>query len=113
MTIDEHEARAIARRWGKAVGSQPLQDFAESGLVADRKRMKEAIDGLRMFLKHPEELDRLQSYIDKPAPPEIAARAQGWSVDDGRISHVHDYDRRISYRGWRECCEGEDIPVEE
>jgi hypothetical protein len=109
--IDEQEARDIARRWGAASGSQPLLDFGATGLVEDRKRLADAIRGVRAFLKHPFELDRLLHYVQKPCRYEAAARDQGWVVENTAIYHAHDYDRAVSYKSWRECCEAEDIVV--
>lgn len=111
MNIDESEARAIAGRWGKAAGFRPLVEFSETGLIADRKKLREAIDGVRNFLKHPEELDQLQTFVDRPSPAELAARREGWAVEGERICHVHDYERRVCYSSWQECCEGEDITI--
>jgi hypothetical protein len=112
MIIDEAEARAIAGRWGTAADSPALIAFAETGLIADRKRLKEAIGGLRLFLKDTSEVDRLEAFVDNPCPSERAARREGWSVEGDRIFHVHDYDRRVSYKTWDECCRGEDIEAE-
>jgi hypothetical protein len=111
--LDEHQARDIAQRWGTASGSRTLLDFAETGLVGDRKRLADAILGIRALLKHPFELDRLLHHIQHPCPFEAAARAQGWVVDDRAIYHAHDYDRAISYDTWRACCEAEDIVLNE
>jgi hypothetical protein len=111
VPLEEPQARDIARRWGAASGSQPLIDFADIGLIDDRKRLIDAIQGVRMFLKHPFELDNLLAYVNNPCRFEAAARQQGWVVDDKAIYHAHDYDRAISYRSWRECCEAEDIVV--
>ena len=111
MTILETEARDIAQRWGKAADSEPLLAFAKSGLVADRKRLTEAVKGIRSFLKHTHDLDRLIEFVQHCCPYEKAARAQGWSVADERVRHVHDYDQAVTYPSWQACCEGEDIPV--
>jgi hypothetical protein len=113
MMIDEAEARAIAGRWGKVADSGPLVAFAETGLIEDRKKLKEAIGGIRLFLKHTEELDRLEAFVDHPCPSERAARREGWSVEGDKIFHVHDYDHRVSYKTWDECCRGEDIASED
>jgi hypothetical protein len=111
MTIDETEARDIAHRWGKAAGSEPLLLFAKTGLVADRKRLTEAVKGIRTFLKYPDDIDRLLAFIQHRCPYETAARAQGWNVEDDKVRHVHDYDQAVTYPNWKACCEGEDIPV--
>jgi hypothetical protein len=113
LPIDHEQARDIARRWGAASGSQVLLDYAATGLVGDRRRLADAIKGIRTFLKHPFELDRLLHHIGHPCAYEAAARDQGWIVSDQAIFHAHDYDRAVSYASWRECCEAEDIPVAE
>jgi hypothetical protein len=107
--ITETEARDIARRWGQASASEPLLAFAETGLIADRKRLAEAIKGLRVFVKHPDELDCLLAWTESPTDTETAAREAGWGVENDRICHVHDLDRNVCYRTWEECCAGEDI----
>ena len=113
MTISENEARDIARRWGEVAASDPLVDFARTGLVEDRKRLVEAIDYVRLFLKHPEEVDRLREFILSPCAFEVAAREEGWQVEDDAIIHVHDYDKAVSYKCWEDCCESEDIILRE
>jgi len=113
MSITEAEARDIAGRWGKVCGSQSLTAFAETGLIEDRKRLLEAILRVRHFLKHPDELDRLRDYVQKPGPCETAAHRQGWIVENGRICHIHDLERSVSYKTWPACCEGEDIVVDD
>jgi len=111
MTIDDSVARDIAQRWGKAAGSEPLLVYASTGLIADRKKLAEAVKGIRTFVKHPDELDRLLDHIKRLCPFETAARAQGWCVEDDMVRHVHDYERSVSYPSWKACCDGEDIPV--
>lgn len=111
MIIEESVARDVAQRWGKAAGSEPLLVFASTGLIADRKRLSEAVKGIRTFVKHPDELDQLLAYLTHTCPYEAAARAQGWSVEDDQVRHVHDYEHAVSYPNWKACCEGEDIPV--
>ena len=113
MTISEEEARDIASRWGQVAASEPLIDFARSGLVEDRKRLLEAIDYVRLFLKHPEEINRLRDFIQHPCPFEVAAREEGWAVAEDKITHVHDYDKSVSYKNWETCCESEDILLRE
>jgi hypothetical protein len=110
MKINDSEARDIARRWGQACGSDPLTAFAGTGLIADRKKLIAALEGLRHFLKHPVEIDRLRAYVEEPpSPAEVAARHAGWSADDHAIYHVHDIERSVTYKSWEACCEGEDI----
>ena len=109
MNISETEARDIAARWGQVAESEPLVDFAKSGLVEDRKRLLEAIDYVRLFLKHPEEINRLRDFILNPCPFEVAAREEGWEVQDNAIIHTHDYDKAVTYKSWEDCCESEDI----
>lgn len=111
--ISETEARDIAARWGQVAASEPLIDFAKTGLVEDRKRMLEAIDYVRLFLKHPEEMDRLRDYVTCPCPYEKAAREEGWEVQDDKIIHTHDYDHSVSYNSWEDCCHSEDIVLRE
>ncbi len=111
MPIDIHQARDIAQRWGKVADSQPLLDFAKTGLIADRDRLAEAINGIRIFLKDPVELDQLLVFIQTPCRYEAAAREHGWAVDDETIYHIHDYDRAVGYKSWEDCCESEDIVV--
>lgn len=113
MSISEDEAREIAGRWGKVAGSEALIDFARTGLVEDRKRLLEAIDYVRMLLKHPEEMDLLRAFVAKPCPFEAAAREEGWEVQDDAIIHTHDYDKSVSYKNWSECCQNEDIVLRE
>ena len=113
MDIDEARARDIARRWGQASDSQPLIDYARTGLIADRKRLADAINGVRVFLKDPVELDQLLSFVQTPCRHELAARQHGWATDSESIYHVHDYDRSVHYKNWEECCESEDIVVNE
>ncbi len=113
MGISEKEARDIASRWGKVAASEPLNAFADTGLVADRKRLLEAIDYVRLFLKHPDEMDRLRDFILHPCPFEVAAREEGWAVDNGAIVHTHDYDKAVTYKDWETCCESEDILLRE
>jgi hypothetical protein len=109
MGITEDEAREIASRWGKVAASEPLMDFARTGLVADRKKLVEAIDYVRLFLKYPEEVDRLREYATHPCPYEVCAREEGWQVQDDEIIHTHDYDRAVTYKKWEDCCQSEDI----
>jgi hypothetical protein len=109
MSISENEARDIASRWGKVAASEPLMDFARTGLVEDRKKLAEAIDYVRLFLKYPEEVDRLREYIMHPCRFEVAAREEGWEVQDDAIIHTHDYDKAVTYKKWEDCCESEDI----
>jgi hypothetical protein len=111
--IDETQAREIARRWGAASGSHVLSEFARTGLIEDRKKLSDAIHGVRALLKHPFELDSLLHFIGNPCRYEAAAREQGWVVEDTAIYHAHDYDRAVSYGSWRDCCEAEDIIVNE
>jgi hypothetical protein len=113
MNISDTEARDIASRWGQVAASEPLIDFAKTGLVEDRKRMLEAIDYVRLFLKHPEEMDRLRTYINNPCRFEVAAREEGWQVQDDAIIHTHDYDKAVSYKNWADCCQSEDIVLRE
>ncbi|MDB5394710.1 MAG: hypothetical protein JWM91_2216 [Rhodospirillales bacterium] len=113
MSISEDEARDIAARWGKVATSEPLIDFARTGLVEDRKKLVEAIDYVRLFLKYPEEVDRLREYITHPCPYEVAAREEGWEVQDDAIIHTHDYDKAVTYKKWEDCCESEDIVLRE
>ena len=111
MMIEDSVARDIAQRWGKAAGSEPLLMFASTGLIADRKKLADAVKGIRTFVKHPEELDSLLAYLKRTCPYEAAARAQGWRVEDDKVRHIHDYDQAVTYPNWRACCDGEDIPV--
>jgi hypothetical protein len=113
MALDETQARDIARRWGQVSDSQPLLEYAKTGLIADRKRLTDAINGVRVFLKDPVELDDLLNFIQTPCQHERAARQHGWAADSAAIYHVHDYDRSVRYRNWAECCESEDIVVED
>jgi hypothetical protein len=113
MSISEDEARDIAGRWGKVATSEPLIDFARTGLVEDRKKLLEAIDYVRLFLKYPEEVDRLRAFITHPCPFEVAAREEGWEVQDDRIIHTHDYDKAVTYKKWEDCCQSEDIVLRE
>jgi hypothetical protein len=113
MKIDERKARDIAIRWGRAASSEPLRVYGETGLIEDRKRLAEAIKGIRTFLRHTDELDSLLGFIGRMCPFETAARTQGWTAKGGNVLHTHDYDRAVAYPSWRSCCEGEDIPVEE
>ena len=113
MNTSETEARDIAARWGQVAASEPLTDFAKTGLVQDRKRMLEAIDYVRLFLKHPEEMNRLRDYITHPCRFEIAAREEGWQVQDDAIIHTHDYDKSVCYKNWEDCCQSEDIVLRE
>src|SRR5271155_4465368 len=113
MNISETEARDIAARWGQVAASEPLTDFAKTGLFEDRKRMLEAIDYVRLFLKHPEEMNRLRDYITHPCRFEIAAREEGWQVQDDSIIHTHDYDKSVCYKNWEDCCQSEDIVLRE
>jgi hypothetical protein len=109
MGISEDEARDIAARWGKVATSEPLIDYARTGLVEDRKKLVEAIDYVRLFLKYPEEVDRLRDYIMHPCRFETAAREEGWEVQDDAIIHTHDYDKAVTYKSWEDCCNSEDI----
>ncbi len=113
MSITETEARDIASRWGEVAESEPLLAFARTGLVGDRKRLLDAIDYVRQFLKIPEEIDRLREFVAHPCPYEAAARDSGWQVQDDSIVHVHDYDKSVSYRRWQDCCDSEDIILRE
>jgi hypothetical protein len=112
MELNDHDAREIARRWGQAAGAQELLDFADSGLIENRKRLADAIDSIRGLVKNPVELDSLLGFIRQPAAYELAARQAGWCVEDHLICHVHDHERSVCYKSWRDCCEGEDIDVE-
>jgi hypothetical protein len=112
MNMNDKHAREIAGRWGQAATSEPLLAFAKTGLVEDRKRLLEAIGSLCVFVKHPEELKQLMKYVQSPCASEIAARREGWDVENDEIHHVHDYERKVSYKSWTDCCEGEDIIVE-
>ena len=109
MGISEDEARDIAARWGKVATSEPLIDYARTGLVEDRKKLVEAIDYVRLFLKYPEEVDRLRDYIMHPRRFETAAREEGWEVQDDAIIHTHEYDKAVTYKSWEDCCNSEDI----
>src|SRR3569833_236601 len=111
--ITETEARDIAARWGQVAASEPLIDFGKTGLVEDRKRMLEAIDYVRLFLKHPEEMDRLRDYITHPCPFEVDARDEGWEVQVDQIINTHDYDKSVSYKSLQFCCHSEDILLRE
>jgi hypothetical protein len=113
MSISEDEARDIAARWGKVATSEPLIDYARTGLVEDRKKLVEAIDYVRLFLKYPEEVDRLREYITHPCRFETAAREEGWEVQDDAIIHTHDYDKAVTYKNWEDCCNSEDIVLRE
>jgi hypothetical protein len=88
-------------------------DFARTGLVEDRKKLVEAIDYVRLFLKYPEEVDRLRDFVTHPCPFEVAARDEGWQVQDDAIIHTHDYDRAVTYKKWEDCCQSEDIVLRE
>ena len=109
MMINDDDARDIAKRWGGVAGSEPLTTFASSGLIEDRKKLLDAIDYVRLFLKHPEELDKLREYVTHPCPFEVAARDEGWAVEDNAILHIHDYDKSVRYENWKSCCDSEDI----
>jgi hypothetical protein len=113
MGISEDEARDIAARWGKVATSEPLIDYGRTGLVEDRKKLVEAIDYVRLFLKYPEEVDRLREYITHPCRFETAARDEGWEVQDDAIIHTHDYDKAVTYKSWEDCCNNEDIVLRE
>jgi len=113
MDMDEARARDIARRWGQASDSRPLMDYARTGLIGDRRRLADAINGVRVFLKNPVELDELLSFVGTPCCHERAARQHGWETDSETIYHVHDYDRSVHYKNWAECCESEDIVVDD
>jgi hypothetical protein len=110
--MTETEARDAASRWGQLCGEDPLMAFAQTGLIEDRKRLLDAIQHVRHFLKFPDEIDLLRDYVQQMTPQETAARREGWTVVGGRIWHVHDYDRSVSYKSWQACCEGEDIIAE-
>ena len=109
MTITVTEAREIAGRWGEVAESEPLLAFARTGLVEDRKRLLDAIDYVRQFLKQPDEIDRLREFATCPCAFERAARESGWKVEDDAIVHMHDYDKSVIYTRWQDCCENEDI----
>jgi len=63
---------------------------------------------VRLFLKHPDEMDRLRDFILHPCPFDGCRREEGWAVDNGESSYSR-LDKPSPIRNWETCCESEDI----